>query len=205
MGLVLRSTTRVLWGSDTSVKKPSLSTQWLHHPLVCDKTLAQDSQEMFGADVRKNSHLITQTTSSFATKQPSWSTRCLWCHAGRSSQMTPSVAGGTKETPPAHSVSTTSKKGPSSWLNPKSSEILPSCLLIFPWNKCIPALLSHTPRLPQPIRTHQRVSGSFKLSPQNASCCADTVGGHCLQSSSMGLGNTARLRFFPPGSSYPQI
>lgn len=49
-----------LWGSDTRVKKASLPTQWLHHSLVHNTTLTQDSPEIFGADIRKISHLITQ-------------------------------------------------------------------------------------------------------------------------------------------------
>lgn len=116
------------------------------------------------------------------------------------------VAGGIQETPPAQLVSATSELGAQLMAQPQEQwELLPSCLLIFSWNACIPALLNHAPRHPLPTRTHRHVSDSFKISPspQTAPCCAGTVSGRCIQSPSIGLGNTARLSCFTPGLFYP--
>lgn len=98
------------------------------------------------------------------------------------------VAGGIQETPPAQLVSATSELGAQLMAQPQEQrELLPSCLLIFSWNACIPALLNHAPRHPLPTRTHRHVSDSFKISPspQTTPCCAGTVSGRCIQSPSI--------------------
>lgn len=146
-----------LWGSDTRVKKAS-PTQWLHHSLVRNTTLTQHSQKMFGADIRKISHLITQHADNITicnntatlkhqmslvtcwksfTREP----LCGWWHRGDPS----STVGVSHLWARALLLAQPQEK----------CELLPSCLLNFPWNKCIPALLTHTPRVPRPIRTYQ--------------------------------------------------
>jgi len=97
--------------------------------------------------------------------------------------MIPPVSGGIQGTPPAQSVSATSELEAQLMAQPQERwELLPSRLLIFSWNGCIPALLNHMPRLPLPTRTHHYVSGSFKISPSPLTTphCAATVRGHCI-------------------------
>lgn len=116
------------------------------------------------------------------------------------------VAGGIQETPPAQLVSATSELGAQLMAQPQEQrELLPSCLLIFSWNACIPALLNHAPRHPLPTRTHRHVSDSFKISPspQTTPCCAGTVEWTLHPVTIHRLGNTARLSCFTPGLFYP--
>lgn len=195
MGLVLKSTTSTSCkGLIPGWRKLSYQLSDCTIPLYMTQlhtTLIQGSprkvwgwyQEYFsfGHPTPRQHHHLQQHSDHQDLHE--WGTRCIWWHVWGTERMIPPVAGGIQETPPAQSVSATSELGAQLMAQPQERcELLPSCLLIFSWNGCIPALLNHAPRLPLPTRTHRHVSGSFKISPspETILCCAAAVRGRCI-------------------------
>lgn len=154
-----------------------LTSSMMHHSLVRDRAthhiFPKFSKE--GLGLRSGILLLwslnTQTTWPFAATQQSpglaWMKHqmhlvtCL-----RNCRNDPSPCGWWHPDSCSTAVSATSEPGAQLMAQPQEQwELLPSCLLIFLWNSCIPALLNHTPRLSLPTRTHRHVSGGFKISP----------------------------------------